>query len=359
VESSPEEVDQSSHPAYLHLIGEIAKQAGVSMTIISAANSGAVSIGAVATGVPARPLDFLLFGSSITHSPSPLLHNTGFGACDGLSDKFRYSKLDTTDIAAVGAAVREANFGGGSVTIPHKERVQPFLDSQSDAAIAIGAVNTIVVRHPNSCSGRNKKHLHGDNTDWVAIRDLVRERMVASTNRNGKQVVLVVGAGGTALAACYASQKLPQPVELIVANRTFTKAEAVANKFGGRAVSIDLDPTHVPAIDVVICTVPASAKFKLPVHLLATKPIVLSAAYKPDVTTIIAQAQQAGCPYILGAQMLVEQGLKQFELWTQRKAPVAQMRMAVLGKLHDSTSVARHLDSYYVQHGAYGYTASQ
>ena len=56
------------------------------------------------------------------------------------------------------------------------------------------------------------------------------------------------------------------------------------------------------------------------------RPVVLDAAYKPAVTKLIAQAQAAKCPYILGAQMLVEQGLCQFELWTKKHAPKQSMR---------------------------------
>jgi pentafunctional AROM polypeptide len=174
--------------------------------------------------------------------------------------------------------------------------VQPFLHEQSAAAIAIGAVNTIVVRkEPNPSSGGGSgssgggggggsgspagAYYYGDNTDWLAIRDLVGARL-RSNDKAGKAatqgrqlVALVVGAGGTALAASYAVQQMDPPMQLLVYNRTHAKAEAVAAKFGGRALTMGemCDPTVLPAVDAVICVIPAAANFELPERLLDSR----------------------------------------------------------------------------------------
>lgn len=63
------------------------------------------------------------------------------------------------------------------------------------------------------------------------------------------------------------------------------------------------------------------------------KPVVFDAAYKPALTALLSQAKDANCPYVQGADMLVEQGLEQFQLWTQRRAPRHVMEDAVFAKV--------------------------
>lgn len=63
------------------------------------------------------------------------------------------------------------------------------------------------------------------------------------------------------------------------------------------------------------------------------QPVVFDAAYKPALTSLLAQAKEAQCPYVQGADMLVEQGLEQFQLWTERRAPRDAMESAVFSKV--------------------------
>lgn len=63
------------------------------------------------------------------------------------------------------------------------------------------------------------------------------------------------------------------------------------------------------------------------------QPVVFDAAYKPALTSLLAQAKEARCPYVQGADMLVEQGLEQFQLWTERRAPREAMEGAVFAKV--------------------------
>ncbi|CAD6961361.1 unnamed protein product, partial [Tilletia laevis] len=75
--------------------------------------------------LPARR--FALLGHPIAHSLSPLLHNTGFGL---LGLPHGYSRLETENIddGAVEAFLRSPDFGGLSVTIPHKLAIMEKLD---------------------------------------------------------------------------------------------------------------------------------------------------------------------------------------------------------------------------------------
>lgn len=61
---------------------------------------------------------------------------------------------------------------------------------------------------------------------------------------------------------------------------------------------LNVDAVDLPNVDVVISTVPSTAKFTLPSHLLDCKPIVFDAAYRPSVTDLLRQASTNGCPCV-------------------------------------------------------------
>lgn len=266
-----------------------------------------------------HPCRFHLFGSPIGASPSPLMHNSGFKA---LSLPHVYSLVDTFDIDDCVAAIRKADFGGASVTIPHKESIIPHLDTLSPAARAIGAVNTVIVV-ANKEDGT--KELHGDNTDYLGIFNPLAKalgpqyplRAGASPNL----CALVVGAGGTARAACYCVQRLG--LKLHVWNRTYEKAATLALEFGGTALRDAGELDAVKELQCVISTVPAAAGWTLPPALLEQRPAVVEVVYKPRVTALVTQARGAGCEVVQGIDMLIAQGVEQFERWTRRRAPPA------------------------------------
>lgn len=78
---------------------------------------------------------FFLYGSPIGNSPSPILHNTAF---ENLGINNKYQLFDTKDFKQVVISLRNKKTGGGSVTMPHKQTVMPFLDEISESARAIG-----------------------------------------------------------------------------------------------------------------------------------------------------------------------------------------------------------------------------
>ncbi|CAI5715166.1 unnamed protein product [Peronospora destructor] len=137
--------------------------------------------------------EFFLFGSPIQKSPSPAMHNAGFESVS-LSSLFTYGLHDTMDALEIVKRLQapNTNLGGGSVTIPLKVAIMEHLDELSPAAQAIGAVNTYFA--------------------------------------------LVVGAGGTSMAASYAMRQLGVG-KLFIFNRTLEKAQTVATRFDAEALS--------------------------------------------------------------------------------------------------------------------------
>ena len=167
--------------------------------------------------------------------------------------------------------------------------------------------------------------LLGDNTDWIGIVKPVQDRFVQRSMAENP-VGLVIGAGGAARAACYALRHMN--LRLVVHNpRTHSKAVRLAADFSGTACA-SLVPEQLAQFDVVVSTVPGNVEFVLPDYLLQSKPVVMDAAYKPAKTDLLLQAAAADCPVIYGVEMLIEQGMAQFQLWTDNKTK-APCRTAV------------------------------
>ena len=158
------------------------------------------------------PKQYFLFGTPIQQSLSPAMHN---GAFDALRLPHRYGLREEIAATSYISLMDEKTFGGASVTIPHKETIIPLIDEVRGAAISIGAVNTIVKEQSIVEDGEIVTRLIGYNTDWLGIKrpllNQLRKRGVSWSNieAGGKRSVgLVIGAGGTAKAACYAVKDL-------------------------------------------------------------------------------------------------------------------------------------------------------
>jgi len=128
----------------------------------------------------------LLFvvGHPVSHSLSPAMHN-GVIARLGLPLYYFPVDLPPGRLGPFLQVVREANFLGGNVTIPHKEDAAALADTRSEAVEACGAANTLVAR-----GGR----LHAENTDGAGFLDALEGR---GWGRRFPRVVLL-GAGGAA-----------------------------------------------------------------------------------------------------------------------------------------------------------------
>jgi shikimate dehydrogenase len=62
-------------------------------------------------------------------------------------------------------------------------------------------------------------------------------------------------------------------------------------------------------------------------------PAVMDIVYSPQETRLLREAKQVGCKTANGTNMLLFQGVAQFELWTGRKAPVDIMREKLFSQL--------------------------
>ncbi|KAH6616411.1 hypothetical protein C7974DRAFT_44451 [Boeremia exigua] len=277
-------------------------------------------------------LDYFIFGYNISHSLSPTLHNAGFKEL-GLPHHFSLHETSSVD-ESIESIIKRPEFGGASVTFPHKLQIGRLLDSVSASAEKVGAINTIVARGAGS-----KRTLHGDNTDWIGISRCI-ERSADFDLKSS--VGLVLGAGGAARAACYALQDLGIS-ELFIVNRTLSKAEKMAAHFNQvpsrsfNTLEEAIRAAEAP-IRVVVGCVPADdlTKEKIPAELFAGSEagVLVEMAYRPQVTGMMeTAADRKGWRICRGIDVLEEQAYEQFQMWTGRPAPMEVMRTAMQEKV--------------------------
>jgi len=116
------------------------------------------------------------------------IFNTCFAYYD-LNAIYRSFSIDNIEEAVNSA--RCLGFSGFAVSMPYKNTIINYLDSISEDARTIGAVNTVI---------NDNGHLYGYNTDWRAAK--------AFLTKNLPEKLVVLGNGGYAAAVRYAAKKL-------------------------------------------------------------------------------------------------------------------------------------------------------
>lgn len=266
-----------------------------------------------------EPRKFFLFGSPIMASRSPALHNTLFKLV-GLPHT--YSLLETTDASSVKDTLAADDFGGASVTIPIKIDILDLVDEVTEAARAIGAVNTLI---PLGGEDGGRQRIRGDNTDWMGMVHALKEGGAGCGERHVSNApALVVGSGGTSRAAIFALSSLGYS-PIYVAARSPDRFAEVADSFSSGVHLVHLtDPNQCPednSPDVIISTIPADRPIdpsmrEIITQLISRRPssshprVVLDMAYKPSVTPLMQLAMDAnrGWVTIPGLEVLAAQG---------------------------------------------------
>lgn len=264
---------------------------------------------------------FFLAGYPISASMSPTLHKAGFDAL-GLPHEYVLAEMD--DISKIKSALKGDVFGA-SVTIPLKVHLlsSNICTSVSESAMKIGAINTVIKR-ADGC-------WLGDNTDWLGIRNSVLKRFRNFNDCTG----VILGAGGTARAACYALQSLGI-TNIRIWNRTFAKSVILANEFGciavekiGDAVADNITPCRI----VIVGTIPSGAQETIgdlsSLFKHSCQGMTIDMAYRPRQTKLLKISAEYGYSTVEGIEVLLEQGFEQFERWTKIPAPRRSIMDAV------------------------------
>ena len=273
---------------------------------------------------------YAVIGNPIGHTRSPRIHAT-FAQLTGenLTYEAILSPIDgfqkvVADFFADPAAK------GLNVTLPFKEQAYALSDVKSLRATQAGAVNTLM-------KGKDGR-LYGDNTDGVGlVRDMTQN---LGWTLAGKRI-LVVGAGG-AVRGVLGVLLAANPVQLLIANRTHSKAHALADIFQqyGQITALRFEDIAPHSIDVVINGSSASLMGELPplaADILAADACAYDMAYgKPKLPFLEwATAQQATTSDGLG--MLIEQAAESFFIWRGVRVTTADLLAEIRQELSNSS----------------------
>ncbi len=222
-----------------------------------------------------------LIGERLSHSYSSEIHKK-IGDYDYV--------LREIPKGSLGAFMEKRDFCAINVTIPYKKDVIPYLDEIDEAALAIGAVNTVVNKN-----GR----LYGYNTDFYGLSLLLAKTEISLSGKK----LLILGTGGTA-ATALAVAKAEGAREALLVSRE--KREGVIDY--GEALSLHRDA------EVIINTTPVGmfpSPDASPIDISAFSQLegVIDAIYHPLRTALVQAAEARGIKAAGGLYMLVAQAV--------------------------------------------------
>jgi shikimate dehydrogenase len=263
-----------------------------------------------------------VLGAPIRHSASPAMHNAAFAAL-GLDWRYLAFEVDSKNLRAAIAGAKAMGFAGLNLTVPHKLLAIEMMDALDESAKIWGAINTIRF---------DEKGATGFNTDADGLANSLREDL--GIELHGAKVLLL-GAGGAGRTAALklASENV---AELFLVNRTPSKAGEIANEIKKRFPSVKV-VVGFPKADVDLILNATSLGLKTD-HVspldgkrfsLKQTRAVYDMIYRPAETALLKAAKAAGCQTANGLGMLLHQGVKAFEIWTGKPAPLDVMRRAL------------------------------
>ncbi|NAX45883.1 shikimate dehydrogenase [Photobacterium halotolerans] len=251
---------------------------------------------------------YVVFGNPIAQSKSPLIHT--LFARQTAQDMVYEARL--APVAGFQAAADQFFSAGGrgcNITVPFKEQAFTYATQLTERAQLAGAVNTLKKLDDGG--------ILGDNTDGEGlVQDLLRNQVAIQGKR-----ILLIGAGGAARGVIL--PLLAQaPANLVITNRTFTKAEELAAVFAayGEVAGMALDDlADAQHFDVIINSTSASLSQSLPgipASLIHPEVVCYDMVYGQEQTTFNQWAETLGARQVIdGLGMLVGQAAESFMLW--------------------------------------------
>jgi shikimate dehydrogenase len=271
-----------------------------------------------------RPVLVGLLGQHLKASRSPYLHESEADA-QGLRLVYRPFDTAASELAGVAPeriveAAELLGFAGLNVTHPYKQQALGFVSDVSGEARLAGSTNTVVLTE-----GRRIAH----NTDLDGFARAF-ERNLAGV---ALDTCVQIGAGGAGGATAVAMLELGL-THFCVYDTDAHRAEALAQRLRGKfpsrrveavedlAAAIDASDGIVNATPIGMASHPGT-----PVPLATLKPSqwVVDIIYFPLETALLRHARSLGCRTMNGADMVVFQAAKAFELFTGLRADENRM----------------------------------
>jgi len=281
-----------------------------------------------------QPDEYAVMGNPITHSKSPAIH-TAFAAQTGQLIRYRAIQVDPGGFDQAVGNFFAVGGKGLNITVPFKQEAWKLASHLSERARLAGAVNTLKPEQDGQ--------LFGDNTDGIGlVRDLKNNLGVTLSSKR----ILLLGAGGAARGVL--SPLLEEnPLELVIANRTGSKAKELAEQINqdqktrGLPKGIGFNELNNKSFDIVINATAASLEGDLPPipeTCVANASIVYDMMYGKEPTLFMHWAKQHGAQQTSdGLGMLVEQAAESFFIWRNVKPETTPVIALIREKINQES----------------------
>lgn len=256
----------------------------------------------------AAPDRYGVMGYPVSHSRSPVIHRL-FAEQTGQNMTYDLFEVAPEELEHAIRTFQRRGGRGLNITVPHKSEVARLVDELSEAASTAGAVNTLTI---------DRESIRGDNTDGIGlIRDLTVNQEIGLRGSR----LLILGAGG-ATRGIMAPLLEAEPAGITIANRTVSKATALADHFGsyGRVSACRFDELATETgFDLVVNATSAGVRgedMPFPAAVLGESTICYDLSYGSGETPFTRWAREHGAGRaITGWGMLVEQAAESFRIW--------------------------------------------
>lgn len=282
---------------------------------------------------PTRPT-YGVVGYPVAHSLSPAMHEAAFRALK-IDAQYLAFEIPPDRLNEGLELLEKAGVVGLNLTLPHKQKVLPWLSEISPEASQISAANTLLLD-----AGKRL----GFNTDGKGFSKAIEEAFARPLHALH---VMVIGTGGAGRAVAFQSV-FEGCRKLLLVNRTLEKAQSLAKElrsvfYGDAPVespleieALTLDSENfshqIDNIDLIVNATSLGLKSEdslpLPIHFIKPNHLVFDVIYHH--TPFLQAAQKAGAKTAHGLGMLLHQGALAFEIWFAQPAPIEVMRQALL-----------------------------
>jgi 3-dehydroquinate dehydratase/shikimate dehydrogenase len=246
-------------------------------------------------------------GNPVAQSLSPVMINAAFKR---ENVNAVYLPLQTKAMDDLLACVRDLPIAGLSITMPYKEEIVSRLNNTDSLTQRSGACNTVV----RSNDGR----LYGFNTDVPGLLAVLESRLSLTGCK-----ALVIGAGGAGRAAVFGLKD--RGADVFIMNRTPASAQKLARQAKARLLSRQKLKKYQFDVNVNATPLGMDAK-ESPLNESEIRArFVLDLVYTSREPPFTIAARAAGAEVIPSAEMFVQQGSRQFEIWTSKPAPMSEM----------------------------------
>ncbi|MCY7009007.1 shikimate dehydrogenase [Fusobacterium simiae] len=233
---------------------------------------------------------FGLLGKKLSHSLSPLLHNTFFEDF-GIEAEYRLYEIAENRINNFKNYMLENCVEGVNITVPYKKIFLDKLDYISDEAKEIGAINLLYVKDSK---------FYGDNTDYYGFKYTLIKNQIDVKNKK----IAIVGKGGASASVYKVLRDMgTTDITFYFRKDKLSKIEFPENMSGD--IIINTTPVGMyPNIEDNLVNKEILKNFKIAIDLI----------YNPLETKFLKIARECGLITINGMDMLIEQALKTDEI---------------------------------------------